>query len=313
MRACGTVPWLTPAAPAGQRAGRRRVRFEQRETGILTRVIARGRRSEILEWGDGKVLKLYFPGWSQATFDGEVAATRWLHEHGLPVPAVYGTLVVDGRLGIVMERIDGPAMPDVATAHPERIPELAETMARLQAGLHDFQAPDEAAGQTELLARKILSTRSPLETDKKEALAAAVRGMPQGISLCHGDFHPQNILLPPGRPPVVIDWDCPTKGNALADLARTVLLLRGSVCYAGSGRPELAGVLTGMLERVGDHYLECYFRVRPCPAEDLEKWVWINAAARLCEGIVEEDAWLLGLVERGFDRFAPAGPVPATP
>lgn len=39
------------------------------------------------------------------------------------------------------------------------------------------------------------------------------------------DFHPDNVLLA-ARGPVIIDWPDATRGQPLADVARTSLLLR---------------------------------------------------------------------------------------
>jgi aminoglycoside phosphotransferase (APT) family kinase protein len=265
----------------------------------LAEVVGRGRRSEILAWGEGRVLKLYCSGWPRSTFEDEVKATAWLHEHGLPVPAVHGTLELDGRLGIIMERVSGPTVSDVAKADPERLPELATMMAEIQACLHAVRAPAGAARLRDRLVRKILSPRCPLTPEKKDGIVQAVGSMPDGDSLCHGDFHGQNIILPPGRPPVVIDWDAPAGGNPLADVGRTVLLIRAMSCYAQAGHPGGPSFLAAVAGAV-DVYLDRYFELRREPRADLEKWVWINAAARLCEGIDEEEAWLIGLVDLGL-------------
>jgi aminoglycoside phosphotransferase (APT) family kinase protein len=43
--------------------------------------------------------------------------------------------------------------------------------------------------------------------------------------VCHGDFHPANVVLTP-RGPVVIDWDTATRGHPVGDIACTSRLLR---------------------------------------------------------------------------------------
>ncbi len=122
--------------------------------------------------------------------------------------------------------------------------------------------------------------------------------MPDGDSLCHGDLHGMNILLPPGRPPVVIDWDSPSGGNPLADVGRTLLLLRATPYHAEMANPSFLDAVA----RGAGVYLDRYFQLRAEPRDDLEEWVWINAAARLCEDIHEEEAWLMGLVDLGLAR-----------
>src|SRR5262249_32610054 len=54
---------------------------------------------------------------------------------------------------------------------------------------------------------------------------AMLEALPDGDRLCHGDFHPANVLV--GRNgPAVIDWTGATRGDPAADLARTRLLLQ---------------------------------------------------------------------------------------
>src|SRR4030095_15455198 len=49
-------------------------------------------------------------------------------------------------------------------------------------------------------------------------------GLPAGDRLCHGDFHPGNLLVCADRVSV-IDWPNATRGVPEADYARTMLLL----------------------------------------------------------------------------------------
>ena len=59
-----------------------------------------------------------------------------------------------------------------------------------------------------------------------------------GDCLCHADLHPGNVLLGRGGP-VVIDWTGVTKGDAMADVAWTRLLLRTG--WPRASRPTSPG------------------------------------------------------------------------
>jgi aminoglycoside phosphotransferase (APT) family kinase protein len=50
-------------------------------------------------------------------------------------------------------------------------------------------------------------------------------GLPDGDRLCHGDYHPGNVLQAAGRI-AVIDWGAATRGAPETDHARALLLLR---------------------------------------------------------------------------------------
>ena len=46
------------------------------------------------------------------------------------------------------------------------------------------------------------------------------------IKVCHGDFHPSNVIVDKDGRLHVIDWSHATQGNGSADAARTFLLFK---------------------------------------------------------------------------------------
>ena len=82
------------------------------------RLVGKGFCSDVYGWGDGRVLKL-FHGWVERDrADREYAVTRTVHAAGLPVPAAYELVEVEGRWGIVFERVDGVSMLAYTQARP---------------------------------------------------------------------------------------------------------------------------------------------------------------------------------------------------
>src|SRR5262249_12309379 len=91
------------------------------------RVLARGRASDVIDLGDGRVLRRFrLPGGAPAR---EAAVMRHVRAHGYPVPAV---LDVHAD-ALVLELVDGPTMDDAA----ERDPATVAGHARTLAALHD--------------------------------------------------------------------------------------------------------------------------------------------------------------------------------
>ena len=64
-------------------------------------------------------------------------------------------------------------------------------------------------------------------------LYARLENMPKHSKVCHGDFHPANIIIAEDKP-YIIDWAHASQGNASADIARTYLLfwLKGDISGA---------------------------------------------------------------------------------
>jgi thiamine kinase-like enzyme len=101
--------------------------------------------------------------------------------------------------------------------------------------------------------------------------------------MCHGDLHPGNVIMA-GDGPVIIDWFDASRGDPVADIARTSLLMstRGH-CPAGPG--HLPGAQPAILDHARDSYLDAITQlVEPDPV-DVGRWEAVVAVARVAEGI----------------------------
>jgi aminoglycoside phosphotransferase (APT) family kinase protein len=215
-------------------------------------------------------------------------------EAGLLVPAVHGVVVVDGRPGLIMDRIDGEDLMTSLARRPCGLAGSASELGRLQARLHDVNAPPELPDLRETLAERLDSPHlSPAAT---HYLRDQLAGLPDGDRLCHGDFHPGNVVVGPDGN-VIIDWPNATSGHPSADLARTMLLLRLGALPADTPRITRSVTQVGrkLLARA---WLGSYRRARPVDLNLVRRWETICAAARLSEGIDDEVSDLVRLVEQ---------------
>jgi len=134
-----------------------------------------------------------------------------------------------------------------------------------------------------------------LTAELRAAVTARLLALPDGSAVCHGDFHPDNVILT-REGPVIIDWMTAGHGNPDADVARTVLMLRhGQPMGASALQLKLIELLR---QQLLSGYLRAYRSRRPCPDSAIEDWVPVIAAARLSEGIESEREMLLGLAAR---------------
>jgi Ser/Thr protein kinase RdoA (MazF antagonist) len=160
-------------------------------------------------------------------------------------------------------------------------------MAELQAEIHRKSVPSELPSQRQTLARSITRAGGLPGSIRSGALATLER-MPDGDRLCHGDFHPGNILMTPGGG-IVIDWIDATSGRPMADLARTTVIAAGAV--AG----QLDDALQKLVVRIfHSSCIRWYFRIRPGGEDEYRRWLPIVAAARMAENIPGLEGWLAG-------------------
>jgi Ser/Thr protein kinase RdoA (MazF antagonist) len=129
----------------------------------------------------------------------------------------------------------------------------------------------------------------------RSKVLVALERMPGGNRLCHGDFHPDNILLTE-QGEVIIDWMDASLGNPLADLARTTIISQGAVA---TGQIPKGWQRTAM-RLFHARYVRHYLALRPGGEAEYGRWLPLVAAARLSEGIPELEGWLVAQVEKGL-------------
>ena len=254
--------------------------------------LASGQTAEIFAWGDNRILKLFLDWCSAAMVERELQAARAIVGVGLAVPKVEGIIEVDGRRGIVYERIDGPSMLKTLTARPWTIIRLARLLADLHAAMHTRRIL-ALPSQREHLQRKIRNVEALSPATKEAALKVLAR-LPDDSAVCHGDFHPDNILMSP-RGPIVIDWMDATRGSPLADVARTSLLLQIGAPLGMSVPIRL--MIESLRSVFHQTYLRRYMPLLSVSREQIAAWRAPVAAARLDDGIREEESRLVAIVE----------------
>jgi aminoglycoside phosphotransferase (APT) family kinase protein len=187
-------------------------------------LVAQGREAEIYEWGDGQVLRLLRAGAGARSAAVESAAMAAAAANGVPVPSVHGTAIVEGRHGVIMDRVDGPDLFARFGRQLWRLGGAARLLGMTHARLHEITAPADLPALRERARRRIESA-AHLPMELATLALRELDRLPDGDRLCHGDFHPGNVLVGAAGP-VVIDWANATRGDPMADFARTRLMLR---------------------------------------------------------------------------------------
>lgn len=263
-------------------------------------LIGEGRTAQVYAWGPHHVLKLYHDWWPPGNVEQEANIGRAVHAAGVSCPAVGEIVQLDGRRGLVYERVDGPSMADLLLAGPHRLEEHALTFARLHAAMHRPAPGSALPSQRERLIRHLdLASPTPLPIALKDKVLRVLPRLPDGAVICHGDLHPGNVLIS-SRGPIAIDWENASLGSPLADVARTALLLETAHFYLPetSNYPAIADAIA-LFRRL---YLQAYCAITGADLGLISAWRAPIAAARLHEGIVVEEAYLLGIVAKALRR-----------
>ncbi|MFN3391772.1 MAG: phosphotransferase enzyme family protein [Meiothermus ruber] len=257
--------------------------------------LGQGREAEVFAWADGYVLKLFWPEFSQADAELEAQLTQQVWLLGVPSPRVVDVLEFEGRWGLVLEWIRGVPLTDYIQSNPERLRFAAQMLGALHRQLHS-KAAGHLPSQRRHLIQRIQTCRLP--EAERAALLQHLERLPDGTALCHGDFHPENVLV--GEEGVfVVDWPSAMRGNPLADIARTTLLVMYSELP-----PDLPAREEILRQREVFYrtYLEHYQNFSGLNLTELQAWMPIVAAARLRENIPDEEPRLMQLIQEGLQK-----------
>jgi uncharacterized protein (TIGR02172 family) len=243
-------------------------------------LIGAGRTADVYAWGSERVLKLYQDWMPERAIEREFELTRLARAAGLPVPAAEEMLQVDGRLGIVFERIVGKSLLKILETHPWKLVSIARLLAEYHARIHACNLPPEAPGQREQIEQGIAWAKDLSEGEKQSILALLAR-LPNGNVICHGDFHPDNLLMTE-KGPVIIDWMTGRGGHPLADVERTVLLMQTGGLPPGVS-PAMRLMINAFRSGLLAIYLARYRQIQPAARADIGAWELPLLAARLLE------------------------------
>jgi uncharacterized protein (TIGR02172 family) len=243
-------------------------------------LIGAGRTADVFAWGNEQVLKLYQDWMPAVAIEREFALTRLAREAGLPVPAADEMLRIDGRLGIVFERVRGTSLLKTLESRPWELVSISRLLAEYHARMHACSLPPEAPGQREQIEQGIAWANDLSETEKQSILTSLAH-LPDGNAICHGDFHPDNIIMTE-HGPVIIDWMTGRRGHPLADVARMLLLIQ-----TGGLPPRISFGMRLLINasRSGlvTTYLARYRQIHSASQAGIDAWRLPLLAARLFE------------------------------
>lgn len=239
----------------------------------LGKLLGSGNAADVYAFG-ALALKLYKSSDAKASVFREAANLALVDGLGLPVPKVHRVDLFSDRWGVVLDRITDNH--SVSPAEGPNMQSYATFMARLHASIHNCPGHGLPA----------LKERLATRIDRADIISPAVRlrllerlaSLPPGDRICHGDFHPGNIMGSITNP-LVVDWLDACSGHPTADICRTYLLLNPQF-------PDLA-----------EGYIEAYHTETVYERDAVLGWLPVIAAARLAENIQGQQSILMRIAE----------------
>jgi aminoglycoside phosphotransferase (APT) family kinase protein len=126
--------------------------------------------------------------------------------------------------------------------------------------------------------------------------------LPGGNTLCHGDFHPGNILHSNGRD-YIIDWSGASRGDIAADVAHTYILLKVVPRVPGIGL-FMHAIQKQLGNAMASIYLKSTMKSMSLNPAMFSKWVLIKAAERTYYGLPSEKQRLQTFIAKYVDALS---------
>ena len=256
--------------------------------------IAEGRTAEIYVWNDRQILKLYRDWCPPDWVEYEARIARAVYKAGIPSPEAGEIVELDGRRGLLYERLEGISMLQDMNARPWMLLKHARSLADLHFKIHEQSATGLPSYKDRL--HYDIHNSAHLSEDIKSKALARLKALPDRTNICHGDFHPANVLMTE-HGPVVIDWMTASTGSPWADVARTSLIL--GIGAKGAGK-QVSPILRTAINLYHRTYLARYRALKPDLEEELDRWMPAIATGRLSENITPEREALIKIVGEGL-------------
>lgn len=258
----------------------------------LGQIVGKGTSSEVYDIGDGKVFKLFLPGYPQQMIGYEARVSKTVHEAGVRCPKPFGVEEHDGRQGIVYEKIEGPAFLRILGPQAYKLVPYARLLSNLQKSFHKLKGLDLPSQK--LLFKDWIEIAPHLSDARKDRVLGVLESLPDGDALCHNDFHPDNIIMSKSGP-VIIDWVNARVGDPMADAAITHLIIKKGHIYDDVKGQAAIAVFRQMY---GSCYRSFYLAGDKELARRMDAWLLVAAATRLIYNFEDERPRLMKTIDR---------------
>lgn len=228
------------------------------------------RSSQIFSWTGNTLLKLFHEDVDPGLIQNEKINTTEAFDKGISKVKCYGQVQVGGRMGIILEKVSGKTLIARATVKPVTAFGVPRLMADLQIQMHHTDT-DKIRSYKQLVLDSLNS--EPLgfltEQEKQTAISKLSR-LPDGNSILHLDYHPDNIMCD-GQTATIIDWMTAARGDPAADVAATLYLLNEGEMIPGLNR-TLAAVLEQVRKIICRKYYLIYKEKTGITDEEVTVW-----------------------------------------
>jgi aminoglycoside phosphotransferase (APT) family kinase protein len=191
--------------------------------GSLGEQIGKGASADVHVWAPGQVVKLFRSSVSRRLCWHEAQKTDAVFAAGAPAPKVFGVVIQEGRFGIVLSHFEGPTLLQLTKTGAVTREQAGAILADVYLALSKIPPPPEVPalrGWVEAWLQGGGTLPDPIVT----GIRALIERLPPSDTLCHGDLHPDNVIMT-AEGPRLVDWGGSVRAPTVYDLAASHILL----------------------------------------------------------------------------------------
>ena len=258
------------------------------------KLIGSGGTADVYEWTSNEVIKVFKPHVHIEVIKNEEYIGRMLNESNLCIPKYIKTIELNSKLAIVYERVYGRPLAEILIETTEKS-NIAANFARVQYEIHQYSM-DKLPTQNSMFQWRISRMKNSLGKYIPK-IQDLYNALPIESKLCHGDFHPLNILVNCDKY-VVLDWNGCCSGSPVLDVVWSYLTLNS---------PAIEGVygknMANITKEFSDEYLKHYCQYANVDKSEIIKYLPLAAMRRLDDNLScetdnskYENNWLMNII-----------------
>jgi len=264
---------------------------------------ARGRSAEIIKLEDGKVLKLFFKEFPKEDAEKEFKNTKIASDNGCTTMKTYEMVEKDGRVGFIMDYIDGVSQNDMPAKNPIYLFKGGKDLAKCHALVHSKKSHDLDDIRVETVKMLDGKEFDAFTSEEKDRIKTYIKSLPEDDTIIHLDFHTGNVLVDKDGNCTVIDWMTANRGNRAIEYAMMEFLFSEAELFPEASKIELM-LYQAVRGMIGKQYYKMYQKLMPISAEEVDKYRILALIVRRSWNIEFEKEYLIKTIRELANKYA---------
>jgi predicted Ser/Thr protein kinase len=257
------------------------------------KLIAQGGQADIYQYDENKIIRIPRDPAGFKNLEYEYIVYLQL-ENKVNAPKIYEMVYINNFPAIVMQNIAGVTMLDQIKGNPIMVLEFTKKLAELQLSIFDT-AVDNRIRDGKETTTFCINESNRLSKLEKDKLLDIVNCFPESNNLCHGDFHPGNIIFS-NNEYHIIDWSSATRNSWISDVAHSYLLLINTPRLPGISQFDYQKQKIFARIMARQYYTEVNKHMH-INSEMFSKYLLVKAAERTFYGMESEQKWLIKYIK----------------